>query len=44
MKKENQPCQEDMDLMQHRLIEQITQVCVQEEEERMREEQQSYKG
>jgi hypothetical protein len=31
-------CSEDMDLVNHMLIEQITRICVEEEDERIREE------
>lgn len=39
MNKEQEPfCNEDMDRFNHYLIEQITKISVQEEEERMKEE------
>lgn len=37
-------CSEDMDYVNHMLIEQITRICVLEEDERMREEIKSENG
>ncbi|UII54325.1 hypothetical protein LS684_11565 [Cytobacillus spongiae] len=36
--KKDHPCQEELDQLHHYLIEQITHVCVEEEQERMKKE------